>query len=91
MFKIDDKGSDESQEHVFLYCMKVTRLIGTVDETPGCIFLRRITDYEVENNLRKGTSTLGQGGVTVGECFQMERLQTVPGCVNVLREIHTTE
>lgn len=64
--------------------MSATCPRAVADETLGCISLRWSTDGEVDHSLRQGTRSLGQQYLGVRELFWMERLQTVPGFVNVL-------
>lgn len=60
-----------------------------MDDRLGCVYLKGTTDDEVEHNLTRGTGTLQQGDLSIGELFAIERLETVQGRVNLVRGNHS--
>lgn len=68
--------------------MEVTPTIDTVEETPGRSCVKWSTDEEVDHNLRRGMGISEQGGLSVGEWFELKHLKTLQRCVSVMRASH---
>lgn len=68
-----------------------SRSTGAVEETLGCVRLRRGADDEVNYSLRRSTGISKQRGLIVGEYIGMERLETLQGCVKILTADHVNE
>lgn len=88
LFSIRIRGIIESQDYSFSQYIYMARPIDTVDETLRRVHLRSSTDDEVDCSLRRGTVISKQGDLSVREFFEMERLETLQGCVDVLRANH---
>lgn len=86
--RISFRGSNESREFAFLQFMNVSRSIDTMYEPLGFDGLRWGTDDKADHSLRRNTDITEQRDPGVKKWFEMERLKTLQGFVNVVRANH---
>lgn len=84
-YRINVRGSIESQEYVFLEHVEKARPIDVVDETFECVCLGWRSDDGVDRRWRLGTGPLEHRRLIVREWFLLTGLSTLQGFVNVLR------
>lgn len=68
--------------------MEVTSLISTVGEKLGHFRLMWSTDVKINHSLRRRTRIPVREGSSVGKRFGLERLETLQGCIIVVRVNH---
>lgn len=85
IFSLSDIVSTESQYYAFFQCIQVRRTINMVDDKLRCICLSWSTNDEEDHILRSGTTISEQRGVSIRDWFEIEKLETLQDCANVLR------
>lgn len=91
LFRMNLGGEEVGKEYAFLQYMEVSRLVDVIEETLNFVCLRWSTDDEVDYSGSGGRNGQKRGLLQVGEWFEIVELETLKGCVNVIRSNHAIE
>lgn len=89
--RTDVERGDGSGDYAFFELTEVTLCKDMVYKRLGCARLRCDTDGNVDHSFGRDTPASERGHISIEKQFWMEMVQTLNGCMNMVRDDHATE